>query len=53
MTFWDFASQHWWIALCMVWVAFSYVTVTINRIFRHWNIRKHGYPPKHCVEMKL
>jgi len=19
-----------------------------NRIFRHWNIRKHGYPPKHC-----
>jgi hypothetical protein len=19
-----------------------------NRIFRHWNIRKHGYPPAHC-----
>ena len=21
---------------------------TINKIFRHWNIRKHGYPPMHC-----
>lgn len=19
-----------------------------NRILRHWNIRKHGYPPDHC-----
>ncbi len=19
-----------------------------NRFFRHWNIRKHGYPPKWC-----
>ncbi len=19
-----------------------------NRILRHWNIRKHGYPPPHC-----
>ena len=19
-----------------------------NRILRHWNIRKHGYPPAHC-----
>jgi hypothetical protein len=20
----------------------------INRILRHWNIRKYGYPPSHC-----
>lgn len=20
----------------------------INRILRHWGIRKHGYPPPHC-----
>ena len=20
----------------------------LNRTFRHWNIRKHGYPPVHC-----
>lgn len=19
-----------------------------NRILRHWNIHKHGYPPPHC-----
>lgn len=19
-----------------------------NRFWRHWNIRKHGYPPDHC-----
>ena len=19
-----------------------------NRFWRHWNIRKHGYPPEHC-----
>lgn len=19
-----------------------------NRFWRHWNIRKHGYPPNHC-----
>ena len=19
-----------------------------NRVLRHWNIRKHGYPPSHC-----
>lgn len=19
-----------------------------NRFWRHWNIRKHGYPPSHC-----
>ena len=19
-----------------------------NRIMRHWNIRKHGWPPPHC-----
>jgi len=19
-----------------------------NRFWRHWNIRKHGYPPPHC-----
>jgi hypothetical protein len=21
---------------------------TCNRIMRHWNIHKHGYPPPHC-----
>lgn len=24
------------------------VVIIINRIMRHLNIRKHGYPPPHC-----
>jgi hypothetical protein len=24
------------------------VYILPNRILRHWNIRKHGYPPTHC-----
>jgi hypothetical protein len=20
----------------------------VNRVMRHWNIHKHGYPPPHC-----
>jgi len=24
--------------ICFIW----------NRFWRHWNIRKHGYPPIHC-----
>lgn len=24
------------------------IFVVWNRFWRHWNIRKHGYPPPHC-----
>lgn len=24
------------------------IVITLNRTLRHWNIRKHGYPPVHC-----
>jgi len=24
------------------------ITYTWNRFWRHFNIRKHGYPPAHC-----
>ena len=24
------------------------IFVMWNRFWRHWNIRKHGYPPSHC-----
>lgn len=27
---------------------FKTLTLIINRPLRHWNIRKHGYPPPHC-----
>jgi hypothetical protein len=26
----------------------SFIFKMYNRTFRHWNIRKHGYPPPHC-----
>lgn len=48
MNFWQFASQHWFIALAMVWVIAAYAFYIANRIVRHLNIRKHGYPPPHC-----
>lgn len=24
------------------------INIMWNRFWRHWNIRKHGYPPAHC-----
>lgn len=24
------------------------IFLLVNRTFRHWTIRKHGYPPVHC-----
>ena len=29
-------------------VPFRVITYIYNRTLRHWNIRKHGYPPEHC-----
>lgn len=26
----------------------SFLFLLWNRFWRHWNIRKHGYPPPHC-----
>lgn len=48
MTFWDFASEHWFVALLMVWSAAGVIRFAINRPLRHMTIRKHGYPPPHC-----
>lgn len=27
---------------------FDFIFKLFNRSLRHWNIRKHGYPPSHC-----
>lgn len=48
MTFFQFASDHYIVAFLMFYVAFNVTGNTINRIMRHWNIHKHGYPPAHC-----
>ena len=26
----------------------NFLIIIWNRFWRHWNIRKHGYPPTHC-----
>ena len=47
-----FIGNHPWISFFLSVIALeSFVRVSIvlpNRLMRHWNIRKHGYPPPHC-----
>lgn len=44
MTIWDFANEHWFVALLMVW-AVAHVIVTPFRLyFRSRNIQAHGWP---------
>ncbi len=33
------------IMLCLI---LHFLLLCWNRFWRHWNIRKHGYPPKYC-----
>lgn len=42
-SFWTFIGFVIILALCL-----EFVLKIWNRSFRHWNIRKHGYPPIHC-----
>ena len=46
-----FACSSFWV-FCGCGIIFScishFVIVIWNRGLRHWNIRKHGYPPEHC-----
>lgn len=49
--FFIFIFSHFWpwlgfsLLICNI---LSLITKLINRICRHANIRKHGYPPAHC-----
>lgn len=55
MNGWEFAGEHPWAAFFLALLAAGAlksvcgtVAVLWNRTLRHWNIRKHGYPPAHC-----
>ena len=52
MNGWEVFHEHYilaFFALCFVYGILKGVLVILpNRILRHWNIRKHGYPPDHC-----
>jgi len=42
-SFWKFVGGF--IILSMILTSILFIW---NRFWRHWNIRKHGYPPPHC-----
>ena len=45
--FWKFVGY--WIMIGLgLGIPAKLIAVIINRPLRHWNIRKHGYPPPHC-----
>lgn len=41
--FWNFIG-----GLIIIMLILQFIGAVFNRFFRHWNIRKHGYPPHHC-----
>jgi len=42
-SFWTFLGCGLLLSGAMHGILFIY-----NRFWKHWNIRKHGYPPAHC-----
>ena len=55
MTIYDFMSESPWLTFFLALAAGQVVVVishvdciAFNRAMRHWNIRRHGYPPAHC-----
>lgn len=51
-SFWEFAGNHWFMALLMFAIACQAAVAVVsglinllNRVIRHMNIRKHGWPP--------
>tara|TARA_R110000851_G_scaffold40131_2_gene101424 strand:- start:55 stop:270 length:216 start_codon:yes stop_codon:yes gene_type:complete len=45
--FWKFCG-YWIMITVILGIPAKLIIVAINRPLRHWNIRKHGYPPAHC-----
>ena len=47
-----FASDNPWLTFFLAVLAAEVIIRVVvnlpNRILRHWNIHKHGYPPPHC-----
>lgn len=48
MNIFEFMSGSPWLTFFLLLIGSSAFVQLINRILRHWNIRKHGYPPPHC-----
>lgn len=52
MNIFEFMSNHAFLTFLLACIAANVLwgifVVMPSRIMRHWNIRKHGYPPVHC-----
>lgn len=52
MDIYKFMSDSPWLTFFLVLIVAQVVGNVMvnlpNRIMRHWNIHKHGYPPPHC-----
>lgn len=52
MNLYEFMSQSPWLTFFLALIISEGVVRLClflpNRIMRHWNIHKHGYPPPHC-----
>jgi D-alanyl-lipoteichoic acid acyltransferase DltB (MBOAT superfamily) len=51
MDFLTFTFQGFWHFLgvaILLGMVLNFILAMYNRTFRHYNIRKHGYPPLHC-----
>lgn len=55
LQFYTDATQGFWVFVgylmltgIVLGLPLQFMIVIFNRFFRHWNIRKHGYPPAHC-----
>ena len=52
MNIWEFFNENWFLAfiiVCSIYYMFKIIFFILpNRVLRHANIRKHGYPPAHC-----
>jgi len=51
MEYLQFIFQSFWHFIgfaILLGMALNFLLTLYNRFFRHWNIRKHGYPPEWC-----
>jgi hypothetical protein len=46
-SFWTFCGM-WFLIATVMSLTLNFLFKAWNRFWRHWSIRKHGYPPRHC-----
>jgi hypothetical protein len=48
MNAYQFMSNSPGLTFFVVWLVAHHIAYAWNRLMRHLNIRKHGWPPAHC-----